>query len=76
MGWTNEESGFDSWQGARNFLLSTTPILVLGATQRGLFPRDKSTSVELTIHLNLVPRLRIVELYLRSPIRLHGVVLN
>jgi hypothetical protein len=32
--------------------------------------------VKLLIHLHLVPRSRMVELYLHSPIRLHGVVLN
>jgi hypothetical protein len=30
--------------------------------------------VKLTTHLHLVPRSRLVELYLNSPIRLHGVV--
>jgi hypothetical protein len=33
-------------------------------------------SVKLTTHLHLVPRLRIEELYLHSPICLHGIVLN
>jgi hypothetical protein len=33
-------------------------------------------SVKLTTHLHLVPRLRMVELYLHSLIRLHGVMLN
>jgi hypothetical protein len=32
--------------------------------------------VKLTTHLYLVPRLRVVELYLSSKIRLHGVVLS
>jgi hypothetical protein len=32
--------------------------------------------VKLTIHLHLVLRSRIVELYLHSPIHIHGVVLN
>jgi hypothetical protein len=32
--------------------------------------------VKLTSHFHLVPRSRIVELYLHSPIRLYGVVLN
>jgi hypothetical protein len=32
--------------------------------------------VKLTTHLNLVQRLRMVELHLHSPICLHGVVLN
>jgi hypothetical protein len=32
--------------------------------------------VKLTIHLHLVLRLRMVEVYLHSPPRLHGIVLN
>jgi hypothetical protein len=32
--------------------------------------------VKLTTQLRLAPRLIIVELYLHSPMRLHGVVLN
>jgi hypothetical protein len=32
--------------------------------------------VKQTTHLHLVPRLRMVELYLHSPIRIHGTVLN
>jgi hypothetical protein len=31
---------------------------------------------KLTTHLLLVPRSRMVELYLHSPIRLHGLVFN
>jgi hypothetical protein len=30
----------------------------------------------LITHLHLMPRLRMVDLYFHSPIRLHGVVLN
>jgi hypothetical protein len=33
-------------------------------------------SVKLTTHLHLVPRSRMVELYLHSPICLHGIVLK
>jgi hypothetical protein len=44
---------------------------------RGLFPRrENGRGVRLTIHLQLVPRSRKCELYIHSPIRLHGVVLN
>jgi hypothetical protein len=32
--------------------------------------------VKLTTHLHLMSRLRVMELYLHSPIRLHDVVLN
>jgi hypothetical protein len=44
---------------------------------RGLFPcGEGGKGVKLTTHLQLVPRSRMVELYLRSPICLHGIVLN
>jgi hypothetical protein len=40
----------------------------------GSFPGGKAAgAVKLTTHLRLVPRSRIVELYLDSPIRLHGM---
>jgi hypothetical protein len=32
--------------------------------------------VKLTIHLHLVPKSRMVEIYLLSPIHLHGLMLN
>jgi hypothetical protein len=35
-----------------------------------------STGVKLTTNLQLVPRSRIVELYLHTPIRVHGIMLN
>jgi hypothetical protein len=40
----------------------------------GSFPWEGS--VKLTTHLHLLPRSRKVELYLHSPIRLHGIVLK
>jgi hypothetical protein len=44
---------------------------------RMLFPRRWSgKEVKLTTYLDLVPRSRMVELYLQSPIRLRGAVLN
>jgi hypothetical protein len=44
---------------------------------REQFPREYSgRSVKLSTYLQLVPRSRIVELYLHSPICLHGMVLN
>jgi hypothetical protein len=44
---------------------------------RRLYPWGvKRPGVELTTHLHLVPSSRIVELYLHSPIRLDGTVLN
>jgi hypothetical protein len=42
-------------------------------------PRAKLPGCEaekLTTHIHLVPRSRMVELYLNSPICLHGIVLN
>jgi hypothetical protein len=39
-------------------------------------PGYTSRSMKLTIHLHLLPRLRMVELYLHSPIRFHGMMLN
>jgi hypothetical protein len=38
--------------------------------------RPDRLRMKLTTHLHLVPRIRMVELYLHSPIYLHGVVLN
>jgi hypothetical protein len=47
----------------------------LGA--EGSFPEGKSAKgVKLTTRHHLVPRLRVVELYIHSPILLHGLVLN
>jgi hypothetical protein len=40
------------------------------------FPGAKQLGVKLTTHFHLVPRSRMMELYLRSPIFLHGIVLN
>jgi hypothetical protein len=41
------------------------------------FPGGKAVGdVELTTDLHLVPRSRMEELYLHSPIRLHGMMLN
>jgi hypothetical protein len=42
----------------------------------GSFLGGKATGMKVTTHLHLVLRSRIVELYLHSLIRLHGVVLN
>jgi hypothetical protein len=39
-------------------------------------PGLSDMSVKLTAHFHLVPRLRMVELYIHFPIRLHGVVFN
>jgi hypothetical protein len=50
----------------------STPALVPTQLPRGLSGRGMT----LTTELHLVPRSRMVELYLHSPIRLHGVVLT
>jgi hypothetical protein len=39
-------------------------------------PGVSGRGMKLTIHLHLEPRTRMVELYLHSLIRLHGVVVN
>jgi hypothetical protein len=36
----------------------------------------RSRGVKLTAQLDIVPTPRMVELYLHSPMRLHGMVLN
>jgi hypothetical protein len=75
--------GFNSRQGQEIFFYSTASRLAQDPTQLliqwvpGLFPRGWSRQgVKLTTHLHLVLRSRMVELYLQSPIHLHGVVLN
>jgi hypothetical protein len=42
----------------------------------GDFPGKSSRGVNLTTHLNLVPRSRMMELYLRPYIYLHGIEPN
>jgi hypothetical protein len=58
-------------RGATTNVTATSYSMGTGSTS----PRLKQTGRE-GDHSHLVPRLRIVELYLHSPIRLHGVVLN
>jgi hypothetical protein len=74
--------GFDSRQGTI-FIFSTASKQTLGPIQshiqwvRWAHPQGYSgRSVKLTTHLHLVPRSRMVELYLHSYVRLHGIVLN
>jgi hypothetical protein len=73
---------FDSRQGQESFLSSIVYRPALWPTKPpsypmgtgGSFPGSKAAGgVKLTTHLHLVP---MVELYLQSPIRLHGVVFN
>jgi hypothetical protein len=53
------------------------PPGLLANGYRGLFLKGYSgRGVKLTTHLELVPNLRMVDLYIHSPIRLHGLVLT
>jgi hypothetical protein len=53
------------------------PPSLLSNGYRGLVSLGKyGRGVKLTIHLYLVRRLRMMELYLHSPIHLYAVVLN
>jgi hypothetical protein len=70
--------------GARFFCTSQRPDWFRGPPSllsngyRGLFPPEvKRPELEAdTTYLHLVPRSSMVELYLHSPIRLHGVMLH
>jgi hypothetical protein len=77
-GWT---AGVRLRAGTRNFLFFTAFMPALGPTQppiqripvalsSGLSGRD----VKLTIHFHLVPKSRMVELYIHSPICVHGIL--
>jgi hypothetical protein len=53
------------------------PPSLLPITYRGLFPGGLSVlGVKLTSHLHLYRGKESVDLYIHSPIRLHGLVLN
>jgi hypothetical protein len=47
-----------------------------GLKKRKILNIRQSNPVKLTTHLHLMPRSRMVELYLHSPIWLHGIVHN
>jgi hypothetical protein len=51
------------------------PHSLLFNEYRRLFPGENGRGVKLTTHLHIMPRSRVVELYLHSPC-LHGIVLN
>jgi hypothetical protein len=82
MGSPAKESRFDSQLGQKHFLFSIAstgseayPACPVGTW--GSFPHEvKRLGQKLTINLCLVPRSRMVELYLQAPIHLHHVVLN
>jgi hypothetical protein len=72
MGWTY---GAHFTERARNIFFSTAsrPILVLIYR----VPEEVSLrNVKMTAHIYVVPKSRMVELYLHSRIQLHGVVFN
>jgi hypothetical protein len=65
---------FSSFPQRPDRLWGTSTLLSVGYPR--LFPCKQSCrDVKLTTHFHLVSRLRMVKLYLHSPIRLHGVVL-
>jgi hypothetical protein len=73
--------GFEFWQ-KKYFLFPTTSRPVVGPLQspvqwvaRPISSGVKRPGPEAATHL-LVSRLKMVELYLHSPICLHGIVLN
>jgi hypothetical protein len=81
MGYELEDRGSILDRGKRFSLLHNVWLWSLASLlskgYRRLFSRRlKGMGVKLTIHLHLVVRARMVELYLHSPIRLHGVMLN
>jgi hypothetical protein len=57
---------------AVTFLFVTVSSLFIQQLPRLLFPWVNYRGVTLTTHLHLVPTLRLLELYLHSPIRNHG----
>jgi hypothetical protein len=62
-----DDLGFDSPQGRPDVFWD--PPVLLYSGYRGIFPGDKAAGA-------LKPRLRIVEVYLHFPIRLHSVMLR
>jgi hypothetical protein len=73
-GGTAEDFGVTFPVGAGDFSLPR--IVQTGSGARPASYIVGTGSVKLSTHLDLVPRLRMVELYLHTPIRLHGVELN
>jgi hypothetical protein len=69
--------GFDSLQGQETFLHSVhtgSGAHPTSSIQR--VPRKNGQGMNLTTHLHLLPRSKILGIYLHSLIHLHGVVFN
>jgi hypothetical protein len=58
------QTGFEAYTASNSMDLGASP------------PGVKKSGLKMTTHLHLVPKSRRVELYLHSPIWLHGIVLN
>jgi hypothetical protein len=73
-----EELEFDSMQEKPNIQIGSEahPASCPMDTRGSLPVVSHGKGVKLTIHLHLVPRLSMAELYLHSPLCVHGVVLN
>jgi hypothetical protein len=78
-----KRSGFDSRQRHKIFLFSTMSRLALGPTQPPIqwAPRDiseglRGSGVKVAIHLHLVPRSRMVQLYPHSLLFVRGIMFN
>jgi hypothetical protein len=69
--------GLYSWQ-CKISLFTTESGPALGPTQPPIQWESGTPSpgVKLTAHIHLVQNSRMLELYLQSSIRLHGIVLN
>jgi hypothetical protein len=75
--WSNRKSFSAIYN---HFILARTSFLLLPGFFSNvfllLFSLFSGRGVKLTIHLHPVPSSRMVELYLRSPMRLHGLMFN
>jgi hypothetical protein len=73
MGWM---AVIDSWQRQDFSLLHSVQTSYLAHPTYPMGMGTISLEVKQTIHLHLVPRSRMAELYLHSLVCLHGIVLN
>jgi hypothetical protein len=84
MGWMIRVLGFNSWQGLEIFLFTTMSRMALGPTQSpiqwvlGALSMEVKWQVHEADHSppSSVDIKECMELYLHSPIRLHGMVLS